>query len=131
MYNISVQLTDIEDVNPHDIPPVRLGWFLCLEELGKPDERIDSVLDSLHLPLTADQGLAEKSIGDGGEGSLVVLHQSHQPVRSLLSDVPQTPPDLLTFLKQLEELNPPDMDDLSRERYNGLGLQRDPVEAAH
>ena len=61
-------------MNPHEIPPVRLVWFLSLEEVGKPDQRIDPVLDSLHLPLVADQGLTEKSIGYDGEGSLVFLH---------------------------------------------------------
>ena len=118
-------------MNPHEIPPLRLVGSLCLEELRKPDQRIDSVPDSLHLPLIAGEALTEKSIGDGCEAPPVFLHQSHQPDWSLLSDVPHTLPDPLAFLKELEELNPPDLDDLSRERNNGLGLQGDPGEAAH
>lgn len=120
-YDISVQLTDIEAVNPHEIPPVLPAGSLCLEELRKPDERVDSVLDSLHLP----------PVGNGCEGSLVFLHQSHQPDRTLLVDLPQTLPDGLTFLEELEQLDPPDVNDLGGERNNGLGLQRDPGDAAH
>ena len=59
MTNIFVQLSDIEDVNPHQNPPVLLVRFLCLEELRKPDERTDSVLDSLYLPPVPQQSFAD------------------------------------------------------------------------
>ena len=118
-------------MNSDKIPPVLLPGFLCLEKPRKPEERVDSVLDSLYLPPVAHQGLTEKAIGDRCEASLVLLHQLHHPGWTVLLDVPQALPHSSALLEEPEELNPPDMDDLSRERQDGPGLQRDPGEAAH
>ena len=126
-----MQLKDIESVNSHQNPPVLLTGFLCLEEVRKPEQRVDSVLESLFPPPVSHYCLTEETVGDGCEASLVFLHHLHQPGRSLLFDVSQTLSDGLTFLKQLEQLDPPDMDDLCRERQDGLGLQWDPGEATH